>query len=116
MLFTKEIKNKVYYDNNQSITTFKTFGNPNLKCITVDDPKYSMENWKEIDEWTEFSEDCSTDTATIVVPRKDSAKVAANIMSQLPVQDVTIEEPPIDAIIREVRKAQNDVSESIQRP
>lgn len=61
---------------------------------------------------TEFSEDGSTDTATIVVPRKESAKIAASIMSQLPVQDVNIEEPPIDAIIREVFKAQNRASQS----
>ena len=61
---------------------------------------------------TEFSEDGSTDTATIVVPRKESAKIAASIMSQLPVQDVNIEEPPIDAIIREVFKAQNRTSQS----
>jgi len=45
--------------NNKSITQFQTSGNPDLKCIEVDDPAYSKEHWKEIDEWTEFSEDCS---------------------------------------------------------
>ncbi|MEI6089479.1 MAG: T9SS type A sorting domain-containing protein [bacterium] len=45
--------------NNKSITKFKIYGNSNLKCITVDDPTYSKENWKDIDEWTKFSEDCS---------------------------------------------------------
>ena len=54
------IKVNVHNGNNNSITQFKTSGNPNLKCIEVDDPAYSKENWKEIDEWTEFSEDCSS--------------------------------------------------------
>lgn len=62
-------------DNNQSITTFKTFGNPNLKCITVDDPTYSMEHWKEIDEWTEFSEDCSV---KVVDNKKNIIKIFPN--------------------------------------
>lgn len=56
---------------------------------------------------TEFSEDGTNDTATIIVPRKEATVIAAKIMSDLPVQDLTIEEPPIDAIIREVFKAQN---------
>ena len=45
---------------NDLIETFESSGNTNLKCITVDDPAYSKEHWKDIDEWTEFSEDCST--------------------------------------------------------
>ncbi len=45
--------------NNKAITTFQTNNNPDLKCIEVDDAVYSKEHWKEIDEWTEFSEDCS---------------------------------------------------------
>ncbi len=60
---------------------------------------------------TEFSEDGTNDTATIVVPRKESTKIAASIMTKFPVQDVTIEEPPIDAIIREVFKDQNRASQ-----
>jgi hypothetical protein len=46
--------------NNILLTSFKATNNPDLKCITVDDPTYSKENWKDVDEWTEFSEDCST--------------------------------------------------------
>ncbi len=46
--------------NNTVLTSFKSKNNPDLKCIEVDDPSWSKENWKEIDEWTEFSEDCST--------------------------------------------------------
>lgn len=50
----------------------------------------------------EFDEDGYDYTATLLVPRKQAAKVAAKIMDTLPVQDLTIEEPPIEAIIREV--------------
>jgi hypothetical protein len=55
-LKTLNIKN----GNNTLLTSFKATNNPDLKCITVDDANYSKENWKDIDEWTEFSEDCST--------------------------------------------------------
>ncbi len=47
-------------NNNTLITSFKANNNPDLKCITADDSEWSKENWKEIDEWTEFSENCST--------------------------------------------------------
>ncbi len=40
--------------------------------------------------------------ATLLVPRKSAAQVAAQLIAQLPVEDVNIEEPPIEAIIREV--------------
>ncbi|MDQ3008283.1 MAG: ATP-binding cassette domain-containing protein [bacterium] len=38
---------------------------------------------------------------TLLVPRAKATKVAASILSNLPVVDVNIEEPPIEAIIRE---------------
>lgn len=50
----------------------------------------------------EFGQDGSASTATLLVPRQDAAKMASKIINKLPVQDVTIEEPPIEAIIREV--------------
>lgn len=40
--------------------------------------------------------------ATILVPRKSAAKIAGQMIAELPVEDVNIEEPPIEAIIREV--------------
>lgn len=40
--------------------------------------------------------------ATVLVPRQKAAQAAGKILSELPVQDVNIEEPPIEAIIREV--------------
>ena len=52
----------------------------------------------------EFLEDGSLQTATLLTPRSKAAKVAALVLENLPVQDVNIEEPPIEAIIREVFK------------
>lgn len=40
--------------------------------------------------------------ATILVPRRQATKVASKLMAELPVDDINIEEPPIEAIIREV--------------
>ena len=50
----------------------------------------------------EFKEDGSDYTAKLQVPRKQATQVAARILNELPVEDVNIEEPPIEAIIREV--------------
>lgn len=51
---------------------------------------------------TELEQDGSLYSATVVVPRAAATKVAAQVMAALPVQDLTVEEPPIEAIIREV--------------
>jgi len=40
--------------------------------------------------------------ATILVPRKEASERAAKLLQTLPVADITIEEPPIEAIIRDV--------------
>lgn len=40
--------------------------------------------------------------ATLLVPRTEAARVAGKLLNKLPVSDVNIEEPPIEAIIREV--------------
>lgn len=57
----------------------------------------------------EFAEDGSHHTATLTVPRKKAAATAAKILSKLPVVDVTIEEPPIEAIIREVFSKEKNI-------
>lgn len=41
-------------------------------------------------------------SARINVPRKEAAEKAAQLLHQFPVADINIEEPPIEAIIREV--------------
>jgi ABC-2 type transport system ATP-binding protein len=40
--------------------------------------------------------------ATLLVPRAQATKVASKLLTSLPVEDINIEEPPIEAIIREV--------------
>jgi ABC-2 type transport system ATP-binding protein len=50
----------------------------------------------------ELVEDGSTYTAKLLVPRKQATTTAGKILAKLPVEDLNIEEPPIEAIIREV--------------
>ncbi len=60
----------------------------------------------------EFTEDGSAYTATLLVDRTDATKVAGNLLKKLPVQDLNIEEPPIEAIIREVFSSSDGVNGS----
>ncbi len=46
---------------------------------------------------------------TLLVPRAQATKVAGQILTHLPVLDVNIEEPPIEAIIREVFETKADL-------
>jgi ABC-2 type transport system ATP-binding protein len=55
----------------------------------------------------EFEEDGSAFTASLAVPREQATQRASQILNQLPVQDLNIEEPSIEAIIREVFSEQN---------
>ncbi len=50
----------------------------------------------------EFEEDGSSYTATLTVPRAEATARASDLLNDLPVQDLNIEEPSIEAIIREV--------------
>ncbi len=45
--------------------------------------------------------------ATLLVPRTTATKTAATLLAEFPVADVNIEEPSIEAIIREVFESQN---------
>jgi len=53
-LTTLNVKN----GNNVNFSSFSAHSNPNLYCINVDDASYAIENWTNIDPWTEFSVDC----------------------------------------------------------
>ncbi|MEQ8339349.1 MAG: hypothetical protein RIA62_18450, partial [Cyclobacteriaceae bacterium] len=46
---------------NTSVTYFNATGNPDLSCITVDDPTYSTSNWLGIPAGTGYSTDCAVD-------------------------------------------------------
>lgn len=58
-------------------------------------PKERLEKFGEIDSW-EYPR------AVIKVPRLEASKRAAELLETLPVADINIEEPPIEAIIRRV--------------
>lgn len=62
----------------------------------------SREKLSVFGEIKEHTSDGTTYTATLLVPRKKATTVAAKILTKLPVEDVTIAEPPIEAIIRDV--------------
>lgn len=57
---------------------------------------------KKFGDIKEFIQDGSAYTATVLVPRKKATSIAGEILNKLPVEDLNIEEPPIEAIIREV--------------
>jgi len=46
--------------NMSFISSYFGTGNPNLFCVNVDDPIYSINNWTDIDSWTNFSSNCLT--------------------------------------------------------
>lgn len=50
----------------------------------------------------EFLNDGSDQTATLIIPRKQASKLAGALLQSFPVTDLTIQEPSIEAIIREV--------------
>lgn len=50
----------------------------------------------------EFKNEGAVYTATLLAPRKTASQTAGQILSKLPVEDLTIEEAPIEAIIRDV--------------
>ncbi|GGM03258.1 ATP-binding cassette domain-containing protein [Dactylosporangium sucinum] len=54
--------------------------------------------------WVGFGEVSAADGAvvTLVVPRAETAAVAARLLATLPVEDVAIEDPPVEDIIRAV--------------
>jgi len=53
-LTTLNVKN----GNNPTITAFKSFNNPNLTCIEVDNIVYSTTNWTQIDSASSFNTNC----------------------------------------------------------
>ena len=46
--------------NMSFISSYAGTGNPNLFCVNVDDPIYSINSWTDTDSWTNFSSNCLT--------------------------------------------------------
>ncbi len=63
--------------------------------FTGDVPKESVVKFGEVVEHT-------LRTATLRVPRADSTRRTATMLNELPIDDITIEEEPIDDIIRQI--------------
>lgn len=85
-----------------------TYARNKILSIVFSEP-VSAEQLAKYGTLKNHTEDGSRETATLLVPRLDAPKTAASLLTKLPVADLTIEEPPIEAIIREVfsRGAQN---------
>ena len=45
--------------NNTNVSFFRTYGNPDLYCIEVDNSAYSTANWTDVSGQVNFSEDCA---------------------------------------------------------
>jgi len=53
-LISLDIRN----ENNTNIFIFNAYSNPNLNCISVDEPSWSELNWQNIDPQHSFSANC----------------------------------------------------------
>lgn len=74
----------------------------NKKLSLVFNKEVSKAQLDKFGEVKELLQDGSSLTATLLVPRQKATETAAALLAKLPVQDLNIEEPPIEAIIREV--------------
>jgi len=67
----------------------------------------SEKELKKFGQIKDFNQGESRYTATLLVSRKKAAQMASELLKQLPIEDLNIEEPPIEAIIREVFQSGN---------
>jgi ABC-2 type transport system ATP-binding protein len=62
---------------------------------------------KKFGQIKDFNQGESKYSATLLVDRKKTTQIASDLLRELPVEDLNIEEPPIEAIIREVFQSGN---------
>lgn len=87
----------LYDDKLAKLSTI--YGGSRVLCLTLDsavDPT-SLEQYGKVNQTSELE-------VEIEVPRDRTTAVAAQVLSALPVVDITIEEPPIEDIIGEIFK------------
>jgi len=65
--------------NNGNMNDFKSFNNPNLSCISVDDPAWSTTNWSNIDATTSFAISCSQEAGYTYVPDDNFEQALINL-------------------------------------
>ncbi|MDA1079387.1 MAG: ATP-binding cassette domain-containing protein [bacterium] len=89
-------RGKKIYDGSLQNIIDKYARNKTLSLVFSESvPKKSLTTFGSMKEWNKTS-------ATLLVPRKEATKIAARLLESLPVQDLNIEEAPLEAIIREV--------------
>lgn len=105
---------KIFYDGELKGLIDRYARNKHLKLVfTQSLTKKALESFGIV---KEYLQDGSDITATLEVPRSKVALVASRALAELPVTDLTIEEPSIEAIIREIfqtkdkSKMQTDVA------
>lgn len=62
----------------------------------------TLQQVKQIGQIKEFAQDGSAQTATVIVSKKEATNKASQAFKLLPVADITIQEAPLEAIIRDV--------------
>ncbi len=91
---------KLFYDGELKGMIDRYARNKYLKLVFS--KSVTLDSLEAIATVKEFSQDGSDLTATLEAPRSEVAQVASRALSRLPVADLTIEEPSIEAIIREI--------------
>ena len=63
-----------------------------------------LEHPIELNQYADFGEVVTQDDGRLMlrVPKADTAKVAGRLLAELPVSDLTIEDPPIEEVIEQV--------------
>lgn len=69
--------------NNINMSDFNSTGNPNLTCVDVDNPAYSIANWTDIDAGTTFSSNCTTSIHAINAFSSDMVVFPSPVVTEL---------------------------------
>jgi ABC-2 type transport system ATP-binding protein len=82
-------------------SAFKTIG------VSLEDPSIDL---------SEYGEELSRDAERVVlrVPKLDTPRVTARLLADLPVTDLTVEEPPIEDVIRDVFAQEAPMQEALR--
>jgi len=98
-------KGKIIFDGKLKKIIDKYARNKILSLVFSEE--VSEKELKKFGQIKDFNQSESRYTATLLVSRKKAAQMASELLKQLPVEDLNIEEPPIEAIIREVFQSGN---------
>ncbi len=85
---------RLLFDGNLSRLVYLFEANKTI-VISLEDPNIDLSGYGEVVER-------DGDRVTLRVPRADTPRVTARLLADLPVKDLTVEEPPIDDVIERV--------------